>query len=244
MFLLQVSDVQRTGQPILPTLPLWPARTATVTGALWPAHRQAETSPSRDIAFAPTTRYLTHMPLLDHPTTVAVKKIHHVHILHFLMHWSIELLLGLAQIIFIWNLPCLTGKHHEIIFLPPINLKEGKEDFHLSVRCDWKVSFIYIYIYINWTCASEVDCGTPFAYPGSNYSPLTTTYNSQFVFGCTTGNTRSGSSQMGDNIVRCTQHGYWDFGSLYCYGMCPMSFGSCALEHLFKENVCFEYIIL
>ncbi|XP_052242514.1 sushi, von Willebrand factor type A, EGF and pentraxin domain-containing protein 1-like [Dreissena polymorpha] len=66
----------------------------------------------------------------------------------------------------------------------------------------------------------EVDCGIPMAYSGTNYaaSVVNTKFGSQFTFTCSAGNTRFGSSEAGDNVVRCTEDGYWDFGSLSCFG--------------------------
>ncbi|GAV01451.1 hypothetical protein RvY_12161 [Ramazzottius varieornatus] len=64
-----------------------------------------------------------------------------------------------------------------------------------------------------------VDCKRPTLLPGSFYSNLSrTTYGSYFGFDCVFPFVTSGESSVGDQIVRCTKHGIWDFGSLRCDG--------------------------
>ena len=66
---------------------------------------------------------------------------------------------------------------------------------------------------------TEVDCGTPPQRAGSNYDLqfINTIFGNSFLFTCTTGSV-SGTSEIGDQTVRCQADGYWDFGSLQCFG--------------------------
>lgn len=64
-----------------------------------------------------------------------------------------------------------------------------------------------------------VDCGRPQVLPGSFFSNLSkTTYSSSFRFACVSPFAISGESSLRDDVVRCTKHGIWDFGSLRCDG--------------------------
>ncbi|XP_052765018.1 uncharacterized protein LOC128206514 isoform X2 [Mya arenaria] len=83
-----------------------------------------------------------------------------------------------------------------------------------------KVTDEYEYAGSPYECG-EVDCGNPQVYPGTNYNVLTgiTKFGDSFQFTCSPGNSRSGLSQTEqDTTVRCLQLGYWDFGSLACFG--------------------------
>lgn len=64
-----------------------------------------------------------------------------------------------------------------------------------------------------------IDCGTPTAYPGTNYGPVTSTrYGASFTFQCTDGSRQGVTNAGSASTVTCQLDGTWDFGSLQCTG--------------------------
>lgn len=65
----------------------------------------------------------------------------------------------------------------------------------------------------------RIDCGVPQETAGAEYGFFPDTlYKSSFFFGCAPTFTLAGQSKRGDNVVRCTEDGVWDFGDLRCEG--------------------------
>jgi len=65
----------------------------------------------------------------------------------------------------------------------------------------------------------RIDCGIPPNTTGATYGFYADTkYGSSFFFGCEETFTLSGKTSKNDNIVRCNEKGFWDFGTLSCRG--------------------------
>jgi len=64
----------------------------------------------------------------------------------------------------------------------------------------------------------EIDCGTPEAVQGKNYTTTSTKLGSNFTFSCDDGYQVSGWSLDNDYVVRCKNDRLWSFGNLTCIG--------------------------
>ena len=70
------------------------------------------------------------------------------------------------------------------------------------------------------TLLTETDCGEPPQIKGTEPTFIECTYyNCSFEFQCWSRYQLQGASSKGDNTVRCTEDGLWDFGDLTCQGI-------------------------